>query len=103
MDYAAIFFAGAFLCNCIPHLVCGLQGTPFPTPFATPRGVGYSRPIVNFLWGALNVLLGVCILSSHPVVIGPNPDFAALVIGVLALGTPLSLHFGKVQRDRQAR
>jgi len=42
MSYAVIFFAGAFLCNCIPHLCAGLQGMPFPTPFAKPRGIGKS-------------------------------------------------------------
>jgi hypothetical protein len=51
MDYIASFFAGAFLCNCIPHLACGLRGETFPTPFANPRGKGPSAPMVNFLWG----------------------------------------------------
>ncbi len=36
MDYIAVFFAGAFLCNSLPHLACGLSGAPFPTPFAKP-------------------------------------------------------------------
>jgi hypothetical protein len=103
MNYVAMFFAGAFLCNCIPHLACGLQGTPFPTPFAKPRGVGLSSPLLNFLWGAFNLFLGVYILSRHQVPIGLNADFAALAIGALALGTNLSLHFGKVRRDRQAK
>jgi hypothetical protein len=58
MDYIASFFAGAFLCNCIPHLACGLRGETFPTPFANPRGKGPSAPIVNFLWGAFNLLVG---------------------------------------------
>jgi len=51
MDYLASFFAAAFLCNCIPHLACGLRGEPFPTPFANPRGKGPSTFIMNFLWG----------------------------------------------------
>jgi hypothetical protein len=29
-----------------------------------------------------------------------NPSFVTLVIGALAMGTFLSLHFGKVQRDK---
>ena len=51
MHYVAAFFAGAFLCNCIPHLDCGLRGAPFPTPFAKPRGIGDSSPLINVLWG----------------------------------------------------
>jgi hypothetical protein len=99
MSYIATFLAGALLCNCIPHLVCALQGMPFPTPFAKPRGVGDSSPLVNFLWGACNLLVGAIILSIYPVVVGLRLDFAALVAGALLLGTSLSLHFGRV-RDK---
>jgi hypothetical protein len=67
MEYVCHFFAGAFLCNCIPHLVAGLQGAPFPTPFAKPRGVGNSSPPVNFLWGSFNLPAGVALLSAPPV------------------------------------
>jgi hypothetical protein len=100
MNYIAIFFAGAFLCNCIPHLVSGLRGVPFPTPFAKPRGVGDSSPIANFLWGMFNFIIGVYLLSRRTVTVELNPSFVTLVIGALAMGTFLSLHFGKVQRDK---
>jgi hypothetical protein len=100
MDYIASFLAGAFLCNCIPHLASGLRGEIFPTPFAKPRGKGPSAPIVNFLWGALNLLVGVYLLSRHPVTVDFEPGFVALVFGGLAIGTYLSLHFGKVRRER---
>jgi hypothetical protein len=103
MNYAAVFFAGAFLCNCIPHLACGLQGAPFPSPFAKPRGIGESSPLVNFLWGALNFLVGIYLLSRHPVAVGPNPSFIALIAGALAIGASLSLHFGKVRQDHFLR
>jgi hypothetical protein len=100
MNYVAEFFAGAFLCNCLPHLLCGLQGSPFPSPFSKPRGVGDSSPLVNFLWGALNLLIGLVLLFRNPVVIGLNGDFIALIVGFLALGVQLSLHFGKVRKNR---
>ena len=98
MDHVVIFLAGAFLCNCIPHLGAGLQGIAFPTPFARPRGVGNSPPVVNFLWGAFNLGVGVYLLSSHPVEIGVNTGCLALVAGALAIGTYLSFHFGKVRQ-----
>jgi hypothetical protein len=56
MDYVASFFAGAFLCNSIPHLASGLRGEIVPTPLAKSRGKGPSSPLVNFLWDAFNVL-----------------------------------------------
>ncbi|MBS0521677.1 MAG: hypothetical protein JSR90_23480 [Proteobacteria bacterium] len=101
MHHIALLFAGALLCNCIPHLVSGLQGRPFPTPFATPRGIGDSPPMVNFLWGALNLLVGLWLLSDHPVVIGFNLRFLALIVGALAIGLYLALHFDKVRRERR--
>ena len=99
MNYVLTLFAGAFLCNCIPHLSSGLRGAPFPTPFAKPRGVGNSPPFLNFLWGSFNLFIGIYLLSIYPVVIGPNPTCFALVAGALTTGAYLSLHFGKAFRN----
>ena len=97
MGYVAVFFAGALLCNSLPHLACGLSGTPFPTPFAQPHGVGNSSPVVNFLWGAGNFFGGLYLLAVHPVTVGPNVDFLVLLAGVLLLGWYTSVHFGRVR------
>lgn len=101
MNDIAAFFAGAFLCNGIPHLVCGLQGSPFPTPFARPRGIGDSPPLVNFLWGLFNLLLGLALLAAFPLSIGLNLPFVACLLGALALGTYLSRHFGAVRAGKR--
>jgi hypothetical protein len=103
MNYVALFFAGGFLCNCIPHLVCGLQGAPFPSPFAKPPGQGDSSPLVNFLWGFFNLLAGGILLARNPVEFGFNLDFLALVVGALVIGISSSLHFGKVQREKAGK
>ncbi len=100
MSYVALFFAGALLCNCVPHLCSGLQGASFPTPFARPRGVGASSAIVNFFWGAANLLTATHLLSRHPTEVGFNPNFLTLVVGALLMGTYLSVHFAKV-RERK--
>jgi hypothetical protein len=97
MDYIAVFFAGAFLCNSLPHLACGLSGAPFPTPFAKPHGVGNSSPLVNFLWGAANFFAGLYLLQRHPVSVGLGIDFLVLLTGVLALGTFSAVHFARVR------
>ena len=54
----AAFFAGMFLANAIPHLVNGISGDPFPTPFADPPGKGLSAPWINVLWAFFNMLVG---------------------------------------------
>ncbi len=101
MSHVAAFFAGAFLCNCIPHLAAGLQGVPFPTPFARPRGVADSPPLVNFLWGTFNACTAVAILSHDPVTPGANLDSVTMLAGVLLLGIYLSRHFGRVRAQRR--
>ncbi|RDJ19628.1 hypothetical protein DWF00_02020 [Bosea caraganae] len=102
MDYIGLFFAGAFLCNAIPHLTAGLRGEVFPTPFAKPRGKGPSSPLINFLWGALNLLVGLALLARYPVAVDFDPAFIAFAAGALAIGLYLSIHFGKVRGDNSA-
>ena len=72
-NYLAAFFAGAFLANAIPHLVKGICGDPFPTPFAKPPGKGLSSPPVNAAWALFNLVAGYLLFrtgqvsSDHPV------------------------------------
>jgi hypothetical protein len=100
MHLIADFFIGALLCNCIPHIVAGLQGMPFPTPFATPRGVGRSSPLVNFLWGLANLLVAMWLLRAFPLGFSFSPEFALALLGALLLGIYLALRFGRVQATR---
>jgi hypothetical protein len=97
MSYVALFFAGALLCNSIPHLAAGLQGTPFPTPFARPRGVGNSSPLANFLWGSSNVAAGALLYSLYPIAAYASSHAVVFAAGALGLGAYLSIHFAKVR------
>lgn len=98
--YPSVFLAGAFLCNALPHAVAAVQGHPFPTPFAKPRGVGNSSPGINFLWGFANLLVGSLLLTGMPVTAGFNSHFSTMLLGVFVTGISLSFHFGKVRRER---
>jgi hypothetical protein len=53
--YLAYFLGGAFLANFVPHFVAGVSGRSFPSPFATPPFRGLSSPVVNVLWGLINL------------------------------------------------
>jgi hypothetical protein len=94
------FFAGAVFCNSIPHLTSALGGRPFPTPFAKPRGIGDSTPLVNLLWGFANFVAGLFLLSRHPVALGFDQNLIVLLLGSLAMGIYLALHFGNVQSNK---
>jgi hypothetical protein len=98
-DYVAWFFAGAFLANSIPHIVQGISGNRFQTPFASPRGIGESSATVNVVWGFANVVIGGVLLRVAFPAEGAPPWSLCLaaLIGALALALYLANHFGKVR------
>jgi len=57
-NYTAALAAGFFLANVIPHLVSGMTGQDFPSPFGDPPGVGLSSPVQNVVWAMINLILG---------------------------------------------
>lgn len=103
MTFALLIFAGALLCNCIPHLVAGLQGISFPTPFAKPRGIARSPSLVNFAWGSANLLLGLFLALRRLPHAAPITGPLALALGFLAVGTYLSMRFGRARRAASAQ
>jgi hypothetical protein len=65
--YVSYFWGGLFLSNAVPHVVSGMMGRPFQSPFAKPPGEGLSSSTVNALWGWSNVAVGywlVCQVGS---------------------------------------
>ena len=48
--------------NSVPHLVAGVLGSPFQTPFASPPGEGLSSSMVNVLWAMFNLLVAYFLL-----------------------------------------
>lgn len=81
---------GALLTNAVPHTVKGLTGERFPTPFATPPGVGLSPPLHNVAWGLLNLAAGGALARR---VESPRVRAAAATGGV-AMAFVLAHYFG---------
>ena len=92
----ALFFGGAFLINAVPHLVSGLQGRPFQTPFAKPPGEGLSSSTVNAFWGSFNLalayflLIRVANLDLHSI-----RQIAVVGAGIVLLALFTARHFGR--------
>jgi hypothetical protein len=93
MAYFMMLIVGALFCNAVPHLVSGLRGEHFFTPWAQPRGIGKSSALQNFLWGAANMMVGLMILTHA----GQDLPYRLelIVIGFLAAGIGLSITFGR--------
>jgi hypothetical protein len=90
------FGGGAFLANTIPHLVSGTMGRPFQSPFATPRGEGYSSSTVNVLWGLFNLVVAyllICRVGDFD--LHSTMDVVSVAIGMLLLSLFAARHFGR--------
>ncbi len=94
--YIAYFFGEAFLANTIPHLVSGISGSPFQSPFASPPGEGLSSSTVNVLWGMFNLVVAYVLVArvgrfdlrqtKHAVVLG---------LGILVIALVSARAFGR--------
>ncbi len=98
-QYLAAFFSGAFLSNAVPHFVKGICGDKFPTPFAKPPGKGLSSPIVNTLWGSLNILVGYVLWHASTLKPGNHPGMIVFFIGFVLMAIMLSMNF--VKKDKE--
>jgi len=92
----AYFFGGAFLANTIPHLVNGISGRPFQSPFASPPGQGLSSSTVNVLWGMFNLVVAYVLVTR----VGQfeprrTRHTVALGFGVLLMALMLARSFGR--------
>jgi hypothetical protein len=93
----AYFFGGAFLMNVIPHLVNGVSGNPFQSPFASPPGKGLSSSTVNVLWGMFNLAVAyLLIVRVGRFDLRRTRHVVALAIGALAIALMLARHFGEL-------
>jgi hypothetical protein len=94
MAYIGLFFAGMFLCNALPHLLKGLQGEAFYTPWATPRGVGKSSALENVLWGCANLLVAAFLIDRIFLKNVPH-GMVALAAGFVLIAVVCSRIFAK--------
>lgn len=78
--------AGALLVNAVPHGAHAALGLQFPTPVATPPGVGLSSPKENAAWSCVNLALGL--------VLARGADKLAMAVGGAATGAALVSWFG---------
>ncbi len=94
--FLSYFFGGAFLANALPHLINGISGRAFQSPFAKPPGKGLSSSTVNVLWGFFNLaaayVLVVCVghFSLHD-----TWQALAAGAGMLLMALMLARTFGR--------
>ena len=95
--YIAYFFGGAFLINSVPHLVAGVTGSPFQTPFASPPGQGLSSSTVNVLWASFNLLVAYLLLGrAGDFELRQAKHVIPFGLGVLVMAIMLARAFGRL-------
>jgi hypothetical protein len=98
VDYLAYFAAGLLLTNGVPHFINGISGRNFQSPFASPPGVGESAPLVNVIWGLVNIVLGYMLVTGvGDYASGLTLDALMLGLGSTLMALILSWYFGRVR------
>jgi hypothetical protein len=96
LHLVSYFCGGAFLANAVPHLVSGMLGRSFQSPFAKPPGIGLSTSTVNVLWGFFNAIIGyVLLLHVGNFNLRSYADLCAPAVGALLIALFCARHFGQ--------
>ena len=96
LNLISYFFGGVFLSNAIPHVVSGMTGHPFQSPFAKPPGQGLSSSTVNVVWGFFNLAVAyVLICRVGDFSLRSTAHAATLGLGFLLMGLMGARHFGR--------
>jgi len=91
--YIAGFFAGGLLTNALPHLVNGISGNAFPTPFAHPSGQGLSSPLTNVLWALFNMLAGYLLFRVSKIHSKSKLGLVIFFVGIILICIMSSIVF----------
>lgn len=95
-DLVCHCLAGVFLANAVPHLISGMTGRAFQSPFANPPGQGLSSATVNVLWGAFNAVVGYVLLYRvGDFDLRATSDASVLGVGALLMSLMHARLFGR--------
>jgi hypothetical protein len=99
--FVSYFFGGAFLANSLPHLINGVSGRSFQSPFARPPGKGLSSPLLNVLWGLFNLAVAwLLVIRVGSFSLHNGLQVATLGAGMLLMSVNLALTFGRLHGGR---
>ena len=92
----ALFFAGLFFANGIPHFVHCISGKDFHNPFLHRFFPTMPSPLFNVLWGLLNFRLVILLLTSaHLLNMSLNPEAVLFAVGFAFAAVGLSIFFNR--------
>lgn len=87
-------FSGVLLVNTIPHLVHGVSGDRFPSPFARPYGKKLTGPVHNVIWAFINLgIVAVIMYFNYPSFSRGNA--AIMIVGGFGMSVFLANYFSR--------
>ena len=94
--YIFAFLAGGIFVNVAPHFISGVTGTPFPSPFSDPPGVGLSSPVLNILWATINAIIASAFVYFGKLNQRHYSVKFGYCVGALAMSFYLASYFGGI-------
>ncbi len=91
--YLVSFFIGAFFINSVPHILPGLSGDSFPSPFADPPGKGFSSPLVNLTWGYFNLIVAYILYRFFKIDFKNQQVLVSAIVGLVIMSFVLCIGF----------
>ncbi len=100
MDFFIAFCFGFFVTNSLPHLIPGIHGKEFHSPFASPPVKGKSSAVVNVLWGVFNLVVAYILFVETDINLRNYVEGAGFLLGILITSLVLAIVFGR-NKDKE--
>ncbi len=101
IDFIIAFAFGFSVTNSLPHIIPGIHGKPFYSPFATPPARGKSSAVVNVLWGFANLVVAYILLVGTDIYLRNYVEGICFLLGILATALTLAITFSKNRENEK--
>ncbi len=95
MEFFIAMCFGFFATNSLPHLIPGILGKEFHSPFASPPVKGKSSAVVNVLWGFFNLAVAYILFVATDINLRNYIEGAGFLLGILITSLVLAITFSK--------
>ncbi|MFI3321832.1 MAG: hypothetical protein R3Y50_04845 [Rikenellaceae bacterium] len=92
-EFFIAFIFGFFVTNSLPHIIPGIHGKPFYSPFASPPARGKSSAVVNVLWGFFNIVVAYIIFVATDINLKEYIEGIGFLLGILTTSLTLAITF----------
>lgn len=93
-EFIIAFVFGFFATNSLPHIIPGVHGKPFYSPFASPPAKGKSSAVVNVLWGFFNIVVAYTLFVATKINLRDVAQGVGFLLGILITSLILAITFG---------